>query len=114
MHWATFWDRIYATIDCTAELAKIYKLEYLQNSLVREATETKVGPEISSKHYKEAIDLLEQRFGNKQMILSLHIENIIELPKINSNKDLRGIRLLSNNLESMTQSLKSIGVDSDS
>ena len=113
-HWATFWDSFHSTIDSNAELANIDKLKYLQNSLIGEAAQTIAGLQITNENYKEAIDLLEKRFGNKQIILSRHIETIMELPKINSNEDLHGIRLLYDNLESTTRSLKSIGVDSDS
>ena len=86
----------------------------MQNSLIGEAAQTIAGLQITNEKYKEAIDLLEKRFGNKQIILSRHIKTIMEIPKINSNEDLHGIRLLYDNLESTTRSLKSIGVDSDS
>ena len=67
-----------------------------------------------SENYVEAIDLLEKRFGNNQIILSRHIENLMDLPKIISNEDTHRIQVLYGHIESTTRSLKSIGLNSES
>ena len=112
--WITFWDSFQSTIHEHPDLSNVDKLKYLQKSLVGDAAHTIAGLQITHENYDEAIQLLEKRFGNKQIIISRHIESIMDLPKIISNEDLRGLRSLYDKMESATRSLKSIGVSSDS
>ena len=79
-----------------------------------EAAQTISGYQISSENYDKAIELLEKRFGNKQVIVSRYIEDLMLLPKVSSKEGLRGLRLLYDKMEATTRSLKSIGVQSES
>ena len=112
--WETFWDSFQSTIDGNTELSNIDKLKYLQNSLIGEAAQTIAGLQIKSENYSEATELLEKRYGNKQIILSRHIEDLMNSPKISANEDLRGIRALYDKVVSTTRNLKSMGVKSNS
>ena len=112
--WTAYWDSFKSTIHNHPELSKVDKLKYLQTSLTGDAAQTISGFQITSKNYDEAIELLEKRFGNKQIIISRHIEDLMQLPKVSTNDDLRGLRILYDKLETTTRSLKSIGINSDS
>ena len=112
--WIAYWDSFKSTIHNHPELSKVDKLKYLQTSLTGDAAQTISGFQITSKNYDEAIELLEKRFGNKQIIISRHIEDLMQLPKVSTNDDLRGLRILYDKLETTTRSLKSIGINSDS
>ena len=37
---------------------------------------------LSHKNYEEAVKLLKERYGNKQLIISTHMNNLIKLVKI--------------------------------
>ena len=110
--WLTFWDSFKSTVHEHPQLSKVDKLKYLQKSLTEDAAHTIAGLQITNENYDEAIDLLEKRFGNKQIIISRHIESLMVLPKIVSNEDLRGLRALYDRIEAATRSLKSVGVPS--
>ena len=114
MQWTAYWDSVKSTIHNHPDLSKVDKLKYLQTSLTGDAAQTILGFQITSKNYEEAIELLEKCFGNKQIIISHHIENLLQLPKVSTNDDLQGLRILYNKLETTTRSLKLIGINSDS
>ena len=99
--------------DSHPELSKVDKLRYFQTSLIGDPAQTIAGLQITNENYDEAIELLEKRFGNKQIIISRHIEDLMQLPKVSSNDDLRGMRILYDKLETTTRNLKSIGITSD-
>ena len=108
--WTSFWDGFQASIDGHPGLAKVEKLKYLQGSLTSIATETITGLQITNDNYDEAVKLLEQRFGNKQIIISQHIEGIMELAKITTMNDLRKLHSLYDRTEATVRSLKNVGV----
>ena len=112
--WTTFWESFESTIHNNTDLSSIDKLKYLQTSLSGEAAQTISGLQITNENYDEAIELLEKRFGNKQILISRHIEDLMQLPRVSSKDDLRALRLLYDKIETATRSLKSIGVKSDS
>ena len=112
--WTAYWDSFQSTIHNHPELSKVDKLRYLQTSLIGDAALTIAGLQITNENYDEAIELLEKQFGNKQIIISRHIEDLMQFPKVSSNDDLRGIRILYDKLETTTRSLKSIRIKSDS
>ena len=110
--WITFWDSFQSTVHEHPQLSKVDKFKYLQKSLTGNAAHTIAGLQITNENYDEAIDLLEKRFGNKQIIISRHIESLMDLPKISGNEDLRSLRILYDRIEAATRSLNSIGVPS--
>ena len=92
--WTPFWESFESTIHTNANLADIDKFKYLQRSLTGEAAQTITGLPLSNENYKTAVELLNKRFGNRQIIVSRHIECLMALPKITKEQDLRGMRQL--------------------
>ena len=89
--WITFWDSFSSIIHESMSFSSIDKFKYLQQSLVGAAAEAIAGLTITNDNYTEAIELLEKRFGDKQIILSKHIEHLMEIPKVTLNEDLKEI-----------------------
>ena len=52
-------------------------------------------------------------FGSKQVIISKHIEMLMQLPKLNDSSDLKQLRPLLDKTEAATRSLQGIGVSSE-
>ena len=63
---------------------------------------------LSGSNYNHAVDLLMKRFGSKQVIISKHIEMLMQLPKLNNSSDLKQLRQLLD-----IRSLQGIGVSSE-
>ena len=77
------------------------------------AAETISGLPLSGSNYNHAVDLLMKRFGSKQVIISKHIEMLMQLPKLNNSSDLKQLRQLLDKTEAAIGSLQGIGVSSE-
>ena len=67
-----------------------------------------------SDNYKEALELLQERYGNKNLIISCHMNQLLKIPPVTSDKDVKGLRIFYDTLESHIRSLLSSKVDSSS
>ena len=85
-----------------------------QLSLEKTASEAIVGLAITNANYEEAITILKTRFGNKQMIVNKHTDDLINMAPVYSNHDLRGMRRLYDLVEVHVRGLKALGVPSES
>eukprot|EP00794_Sanderia_malayensis_P004439 gene4439-5032_t len=112
--WISFSESFKSSIDGNQNLAKVEKMKYLQGLLSGPAAETIKGLSLSEENYDEAFELLKRRFGNKQIIISKHIENIMEMPKVTSLFELKKLRLLFDKTETAVRSLRSIGIPIES
>lgn len=60
-------------------LSDVDKFNYLRSLLEKLAYDAIAGLGLSSANYGEAIEILKKRFGNRQMIVSRHMENLLNL-----------------------------------
>ncbi len=58
-------------------------------------------------NYGEAIEILQSRFAQKQVTVLAHMDALLSLKHHNLEKDVRGLRMLFDKLE--TNILKSLG-----
>ena len=65
MKWSTFWDSYESAIHKNKDLSDVDKFNYLRSLLERSAYDAIAGLTLSAVNYKEAIKILEKRFGNK-------------------------------------------------
>ena len=54
--------------------------------------ETISGLSLSSTNYQRAIELLRERFGNNQVLISSHMEALVTLPKVTNITDIVRLR----------------------
>ena len=66
--WTTFWDSYRSTIHENVELSDIEKFTYLRSLLTHGAADAISGLTLTAPNYKEAIQILSKRYGNKQQI----------------------------------------------
>ena len=69
------------------------------------------GLTLNSDNYKEAVDILKDRFGNEQVLISAHMESLLRINKITSRHNVKGLRMLYNHVESCVRNLKSLKLD---
>ena len=78
--------------------------EYLFNLLAITTTigrvEAIAGLTLSSANYQQALEILRKRFGNKQVIISKHVDTLLNMDTIPSDRHLRDLRRLYDNTES--------------
>ena len=108
MYWTAFWDSYESAIHLNSTLSNVDKFNYLWSLLEKSAN---AGLTLSSANYIEAIEILKKQFGNKQMIVSKHMEILLNLTAVSGEHDLRGLRRLYNEVETNVRSLKALGVE---
>lgn len=111
MKWTPFWDSFKSAVHDNGALSEVDKFNYLRSLLDRSAYDTIAGLTLSEAHYQEAIELLRKRFGNKQLIISKHMESLLQVEAVTSDLNLRDLRRLYDHTESHIRGLKSLGVE---
>ena len=66
-----------------------------------------------TKNYDKAVKILEDRFGNTQILISAFIQQFVSLPKIKSANDISGLRKLFDKVENSVRKLKTVSVKPD-
>ena len=90
------------------------KFNYLTSLLQSSAAEEISGLKITAENYNEALEVLKQRFGNKQQIANSQMDGILQLPALTSLHDVQGLRRLYEKTESHVGGLKSWGIEVES
>ncbi|CAB4026330.1 Hypothetical predicted protein [Paramuricea clavata] len=86
--WTPFWDSYTSAIHDNLDLSDIDKFNYLNSLLESKAAEAIAGLKITSANYQEAVDVLNQRFGDKQQIINSHMDSLLQLPAVTSLHDV--------------------------
>ena len=87
------------------------KFNYLRSLLEHTALDAIAGLTLSAANYQEAVEILRKRFGNKPLIISKHMETLLNAEPVTSDQSLKELRHLYDKTESHLRSLKSLGVE---
>ena len=68
--WKPFWDQFNASIHSNNVISKIEKFSYLKTFLNESASSCISGLTLTTENYDEAVKILEERFGNTQILVS--------------------------------------------
>ena len=78
------------------------------------ASDAITGLVLTAANYREAIEVLNKRFGNKQRIIDKHMEVLLSLEAVTSDYNLVALRRLYDKIETQVRGLRSLGVPPDS
>ena len=112
--WTSFWDSYQSAIHLNSELTEVDKFNYLRSLLEHTAFDAIAGLTLSAANYQQAIEILRKRFGNKQVIISKHMDTLMNMDAISSDRNLKELRRLYDHTESHVRSLKSLGIEAAS
>ena len=112
--WCTFWDSYESAVHSNPELTDIVKFNYLQSLLQKSAKESIAGLALTAVNYKEAIEILTKRFGDKSQITARHMEALMSIEAVTSNSNLPALRHLYDTLETHIRGLQSLGIPQSS
>ena len=110
LKWATFIETFTAAVDSQDSLTAIEKFRYLKGQLEGPAADCIQVFSLTSKNYEEAKKLLEERFGNPQVIISAHTNVLLKLPKLN-NDSVSRLSSYYDTIESHIRSLLTMGLN---
>ena len=100
-----------SAVHDNVNLSKIDKFNYLRSLLEGAASQAIQGLALSSDNYDSAVELLEQRFGKTQKIISAHMEEILKLQLCLTDCP-SSLQFLYDKLSVHVQGLSSLGVSS--
>ena len=112
LKWSAFWDSFESAVHTNRSISNVEKFNYLRSSLERTAYDAIAGLALSGANYEEAVEILEKRFGDQELIVSKHMETLLGVePVPASDKNSRSLRRLYDEVESHIRSLKALGVE---
>jgi len=114
MRWPAFWDSFNSAVHTNDQLSEIDKFNYLRSLLEGVAYDAIAGLALSASNYGEAVEILKKRFGNRQLIISKHMESLLGVNAVTSDSHLRDLRRLYDQAEANIRSLKALGVEPES
>ena len=114
LQWQGFWDQFSTSVHDHDRLSDIDRFNYLKGRLVGQALDAISGLSLSSANYKEAVQILKDRFGNPQVLISSHMDHLIKMKKVSSSEDFDGLRKLLDNVENCIRNLNSLDLDTNS
>ena len=108
--WSTFWDSFEVAVHENSMLSDVDKFNYLVSLLDPPASSAIAGLKITAVNYPEAVALLKKRFGNKQHIISKHMDTLLAIEAVHSTQNLKGLRHLYDVVEAQVRGLKALGI----
>ena len=103
-----FWQCFECAVHKNEHVSKINKLNYLKSLQEGQASRSLEGLDISEQNYQQAIDILKSRFGNKQQIVSAHMQALLKLQNC-PNESVEQLRRIYDNINAHVRGLESIG-----
>ena len=87
-NWNSFWDSYETAVHNNSSLSDIDKFTYLKSLVVQSAKDAIEGLVLTAANYEEAVAMLKKRFGNPQLIISKHMEELICTDAVSSVQDI--------------------------
>ena len=88
--WEAFWSSFASSIHLNT-LTAVDKFNYLNSLLEGSALAAVAGLKLTTANYAEAIDTLKKRFGNKQQIISRHMDTLLDLEAVTSSSNTKAL-----------------------
>ena len=90
--WTSFWDAYESAVHNNAALSDVDKFTYLKSLVGRSAKDAIEGLPLTVANYKEAVSILQKRFGNKQLIISRHMDILLSVEAVTVIQDVSALR----------------------
>jgi len=86
MQWQSFWNSFNSAIHINPQLSQIDKFNHLHSLLEGQAARAIQGLTRTDVNYNSAIELLQNRFGKTQNIISMHMDELLKIPVCSGDK----------------------------
>ena len=105
--WQSFWDSFSSAVHANKALKNVDKFNYLKSLLEGAALSAITGLALTEPNYANAVDILKERFGNKQLIISSHMEALLKLKPVTALSD-KGMRAVLDKVEIQVRGLQAL------
>ena len=110
-NWNTFWDSYNSAIHSNEAISDIDKFNYLKSLVEGPAARVMQGLNLTEANYNSAVELLKDRFGKPQQIISAHMDELLKIPNCVNDKP-HSLRTVYDKISVHTRGLASLGVSS--
>ena len=107
--WKTFWDSFCSAVHNNKNLTSIDKFNHLNSLLEGQAKRCIQGLSLSEQNYEAATELLRQRFGNPQLVISTHMDELLKIPACVGDK-VSQLRFVYDKISVNVRGLEALGV----
>ena len=107
--WNSFWDSFKSAIHQNDQISTIDKFNYLNSLLEGNAARTIQGLQLTSSNYNAAVEMLQERFGKPQIIVSAYMDEILKIQTCTDGR-LRSLRYVYDKISAHVRGLASLGV----
>eukprot|EP00794_Sanderia_malayensis_P008684 gene8684-9619_t len=109
----SFWQAFDCAVHSNDTISEVHKLNYLMNLLEGPAHRVVAGIELTEENYQNAIETLRTRFGNKQRIISAHMQALLKLQDCPNDK-VSQLRFIYDKINVHVRGLESLGIAQES
>ena len=111
--WRGFWDSFQASVGKNEGFENVQKFIYLKSLLEGKAATAISGLELSNENYAEAVALLSDRFGSRQVVITHHMESLLQLVPVKTGTEVKQLRAVYDKIEVNVRGLQSLGIKPD-
>ena len=90
------------------------KFNYLRTLLKDSALSAIPGLTFSAENYGQALEILQARYGNDQVLISAYMQKFVQITKLRNSNDIKRLRFLCDSVETTGCNLKSLRVETSS
>ena len=108
--WTSFFDCFEAAVHSNEHLSNVEKMTYLKNYVRGEAELAIKGLKLSNENYEIALDILVKRYGDPQILISAHMNELLNFEVISDINDVKALRLLYDHVETQVRSLYNLDI----
>jgi len=109
----TFWDTFESAVHSNPGLTKIDKFCYLVSLLEGSASRAIEGLPVTEENYDSAVEILKERFGEPQQLISAHMEELLKLNICAVDRPISQPRFLYDKISGNIRGLDALGVKSE-
>ena len=110
--WQEWWECFKVAIDENSKLSKIEKFTYLRSLVEGNAESAIAGLPLTSVNYKGALEILQNRFAQKQVIINAHMDTLLNLEPARSMGNIKAVGKVVDSVQTHVRGLKALGIDS--
>ena len=110
LDWKSFKETFEVAVHSSGSISNIEKFTYLKTYLDKLALQAVERFPLTNENYTAAWQLLDERHGNEQLIISCHMNNLIKLDPI-IQPSVKEMRKLHDTIESNVRALRSLRIN---
>ena len=111
-YWMSFWDSFDSTVHKNPSISKVDKFNYLNSLLEGPARRAVQGLTLTEANYDSAVEILQERFGKSQQIISAHMDELMKLQPSNNDRPA-SLRYIYDRFSVHVRGLASLGISTE-